>query len=46
MASDERKEADEKLKKEAMFNTLAAGEAEAETDAFQCGKCKKVSRHT
>jgi hypothetical protein len=43
MASDEQKAANERLRKEAIFNTLAAAEAEAETDAFQCGRCKQVS---
>ncbi|KZT38369.1 transcription elongation factor [Sistotremastrum suecicum HHB10207 ss-3] len=41
MASEERKRADEKIKQDNLFNSLAAGEAEAETDAFQCGRCKQ-----
>jgi len=41
MASEERKAADKKIKEDNIFNSLAAGEVEAETDAFQCGKCKQ-----
>jgi len=41
MASEERKAADKKIKEESIFNSLSAGEVEAETDAFQCGKCKQ-----
>jgi transcription elongation factor S-II len=43
MASAERKAADEKIKEENLFKTLAAEEQQAETDAFQCGRCKQVS---
>jgi len=41
MASEERKAADKKIKEDNIFNSLAAGEQEAETDAFQCGRCKQ-----
>lgn len=42
MASEERKRADELIAQQNLFNTLGAGEQEAETDAFQCGRCKQV----
>ncbi len=42
MASEERKAADAKIVEENLFKTLGAGEQEAETDAFQCGRCKQV----
>ncbi|KAG8993719.1 RNA polymerase II elongation factor [Tulasnella sp. JGI-2019a] len=41
MASEERKQANELLDAQNLFNTLAAAEQEAETDAFQCGRCKQ-----
>ncbi|KAF8659275.1 hypothetical protein AX16_001850 [Volvariella volvacea WC 439] len=41
MASEERKAADNKIKEENFFNSLGAGEQQAETDAFQCGRCKQ-----
>jgi len=41
MASKERKEADAKIKAENLHNSLGAGEQQAETDAFQCGRCKQ-----
>jgi len=41
MASEERKAADSKIKEENLFKTLGAGEVQAETDAFQCGRCKQ-----
>ncbi|KAI0084525.1 transcription factor S-II, central domain-containing protein [Irpex rosettiformis] len=41
MASEERKAADSKIKSENLFNSLGAGEVQAETDAFQCGRCKQ-----
>ncbi|EJF62023.1 transcription elongation factor [Dichomitus squalens] len=41
MASEERKAADAKIKEENLFKTLGAGEQEAETDAFQCPRCKQ-----
>ena len=42
MASEERKAADNQIKEENLFNSLGAGEVQAETDAFQCGRCKQV----
>lgn len=42
MASEERKQVNELLDAKNLFNTLAAAELEAETDAFQCGRCKLV----
>ncbi|KAL0574546.1 transcription elongation factor TFIIS [Marasmius crinis-equi] len=41
MASAERKAADEKIKNNNFFASLGAGEQQAETDAFQCGRCKQ-----
>ncbi|THU98680.1 transcription elongation factor [Dendrothele bispora CBS 962.96] len=41
MASAERKAADERIKEENLFKSLGAGEQQAETDAFQCGRCKQ-----
>ncbi|EIM84851.1 transcription elongation factor [Stereum hirsutum FP-91666 SS1] len=41
MASEERKNADKKIKEENMFKALGAEEQQAETDAFQCGRCKQ-----
>ncbi|KAG6907501.1 hypothetical protein DXG01_008644 [Tephrocybe rancida] len=41
MASEERKAADQKIKAENFHKSLAAGEQQAETDAFQCGRCKQ-----
>ncbi|EPQ53091.1 transcription elongation factor [Gloeophyllum trabeum ATCC 11539] len=41
MASEERKAADNKIKQENLFNSLGAEEQQAETDAFQCGRCKQ-----
>ncbi|KAI0738143.1 transcription elongation factor [Daedaleopsis nitida] len=41
MASEERRRADAKIVEENLFKTLGAGEQEAETDAFQCGRCKQ-----
>jgi len=41
MASKERKQADAQLMEENLFKSLGAGEQEAETDAFQCGRCKE-----
>ena len=43
MASEERKAADSKIKDQNLFNSLGAEEVQAETDAFQCGRCKQVS---
>ncbi len=42
MASEERKAADAKIAAENLFKTFGAGEQQAETDAFQCGRCKQV----
>jgi hypothetical protein len=41
MASEDRKAADKKIEEENFFKTLSAGERQAETDAFQCGRCKQ-----
>jgi len=41
MASEERKQANDLLDAQNLHNSLAAGEQEAETDAFQCGRCKQ-----
>lgn len=42
MASEERKAADNKIQEENLHNSLGAEEQQAETDAFQCSKCKQV----
>ncbi|KDQ07096.1 hypothetical protein BOTBODRAFT_39078 [Botryobasidium botryosum FD-172 SS1] len=39
MASEERRQADSILEDKNMHNSLGAGEQEAETDAFKCGRC-------
>jgi transcription elongation factor S-II len=41
MASEERKAENAKIQQENLFGSLAAGEQEAETEAFQCGRCKQ-----
>jgi len=41
MMSEERRAADRKIKEENLFKTLGAGEQEAETEGFQCGRCKQ-----
>ncbi|KII84843.1 hypothetical protein PLICRDRAFT_179176 [Plicaturopsis crispa FD-325 SS-3] len=41
MASEERKAADKKIEEENFHNSLGAEEQQAETDAFQCGRCKQ-----
>ncbi|KAF7795936.1 hypothetical protein EIP86_007103 [Pleurotus ostreatoroseus] len=41
MASEERKAADARIREENLFKTLGAEEVQAETDAFQCGRCKQ-----
>jgi len=41
MASQERKAADQKIKEENFHKSLAAEEQQAETDAFQCSRCKQ-----
>lgn len=43
MASGERQAANRKIAEENLFNSLGAAERQAETDAFQCGRCKQVS---
>ncbi|KAG5716592.1 Transcription elongation factor S-II [Termitomyces sp. T112] len=45
MASEERKAADQKIKEENFHKSLAAGEQQAETDAFQCSRCKQRKCH-
>ena len=42
MASEERKAENSKIKEENLFASYGAAEQEAETDAFQCGRCKQV----
>jgi|ERR1700722_1791560 len=42
MASEERKAADNKIKEENLFNSLGAEDQQAETETFQCGRCKQV----
>ncbi|EMD35725.1 hypothetical protein CERSUDRAFT_115683 [Gelatoporia subvermispora B] len=41
MASEERKAADNRIMEENLFKSLGAEEVQAETDAFQCGRCKQ-----
>ncbi|BGP12211.1 hypothetical protein JCM10213_007467 [Rhodosporidiobolus nylandii] len=41
MASNERKEENRRLVAENLFKAQAAAPQQAETDAFQCGKCKQ-----
>ncbi|KAG6331369.1 hypothetical protein ID866_7720, partial [Astraeus odoratus] len=41
MMSEERRAADQKIKEENFFKSLGAGEQEAETEGFQCGRCKQ-----
>ncbi|PAV23366.1 transcription elongation factor [Pyrrhoderma noxium] len=41
MASEERKKADQAIEEQNLHNSLGAEEQQAETDAFQCGKCKQ-----
>jgi hypothetical protein len=43
MASEERKQQNSALNEANVHAALGAGEPEAETDAFQCGRCKNVS---
>jgi len=40
MASEERKQKNNEINQQNVHNALGAGEPEAETDAFQCGRCK------
>lgn len=42
MASEERKAEDAKIVEQNLHNSLGAEEQQAETDAFQCGRCKQV----
>lgn len=42
MASEERKAANAKIEQENLFNSYGAEEQQAETDAFQCSRCKQV----
>ncbi|KAH7925798.1 transcription elongation factor [Leucogyrophana mollusca] len=41
MSSEERRAADQKIKDENFFKSLGAAEQEAETDGFQCSRCKQ-----
>lgn len=41
MASEERKAGDKKIQEENFFKSLSAAEKQAETDAFQCSRCKQ-----
>lgn len=41
MKSEERKAADKKIEEENFFKSLSAAEKQAETDAFQCSRCKQ-----
>lgn len=42
MASGERQAANRKIVEDNLFNSLGAAEQQAETEAFQCGRCKQV----
>ena len=46
MASGERQAANRKIAEENLFNSLGAAEQQAETEAFQCGRCKQVCPST
>jgi hypothetical protein len=46
MASEERKQKNSEINQQNVHNALGAGEPEAETDAFQCGRCKNVRLNT
>jgi len=41
MASEERKASDKKIIEENFHKSLSAAEKQAETDAFQCARCKQ-----
>jgi transcription elongation factor S-II len=41
MMTEERRSADQKIKEENLFKSLGAGQQEAETEGFQCGRCKQ-----
>jgi len=43
MASGDRQAANRKIAEDNLYNSLGATEQQAETDAFQCGRCKQVS---
>ena len=45
MASEERQAANNKIKEANFFKSLGAEEQQAETDAFQCSRCKQVGIH-
>ncbi len=42
MASEERQAANKQINEQNLHNSLGAKELQAETDAFQCGRCKNV----
>lgn len=42
MASEDRKQADNKINQANFYSSLGSEEMAAETDAFQCGRCKQV----
>jgi transcription elongation factor S-II len=42
MASAERQAENKKIEEENLFKSLSAAEKQAETDAFQCSRCKQV----
>ena len=44
MASEERKAADAKIEEDNLFLSLGAADQQAETDAFQCGRCEQIQR--
>ena len=47
MASEERQAADNKIKEANFFKSLGAEQQEAETESFQCSRCKQVGiRHS
>ena len=43
MASEERKAENKAIQALNLHNSLGAADQQAETEAFQCGKCKQVS---
>ncbi|KAK0200286.1 transcription elongation factor S-II [Desarmillaria ectypa] len=45
MASEERKATDSKIRDQNLFQSLSAEEQQAETEAFQCGRCKQRKCH-
>jgi transcription elongation factor S-II len=42
MASAERQAENRRIEEENLFKSLSAAEKQAETDAFQCNRCKQV----